>query len=414
MKSFSPNPVHWFRLPALAIAVVLVVVGIPTTYAQTFNVLYTFGSTPDGGTPVSSLIGDLQGNFYGTASADGAFGFGTVYRLTPTGKEIMYSFAGAPDGAAPHTPLLLDSTGTFWGTTFGGGNAGCFGNGCGTVFKIDKMGHESVVYRFTGGADGGEPSSGLVLAPNGIKYGTTFIGGNLNCGGGAGCGLMYGIDKNGKQFVIGAFAGAPGGAYPGGSLALDVPNKAIYGTTLEGGDPTCNCGTVFKFDQFGLTTLHTFLGGTADGASPSAGVTLFNGTVFGTTPLGGGNAVGTVFSYVLASNDYQKMVDLTSAEANPYAAPNLDDSGNVYFPTSAGGALGAGAIVKLDTTGHITDLFDFDGTFDGGSALASMYVYVNGCPCFKTCMCLAGTCSIGGSAQQGPGSGTAWTFTVSQ
>ena len=97
------------------------------------TILHRFTGTPDGANPSTTLIKDAAGNLYGTTVNGGAFGFGTVFKLTTGGKEtILYSFTGGVDGAHPYGALVRDSAGNLYGTTsdFLGGS------GFGTVFKI--------------------------------------------------------------------------------------------------------------------------------------------------------------------------------------------------------------------------------------------------------------------------------------
>jgi uncharacterized repeat protein (TIGR03803 family) len=101
-----------------------------------------------------------------------------VFVVNPTGKEtVLHAFSGGTDGAFPYGGVVRDAAGNLYGTTSAGGNTGCGGGGCGTVFKLDKQGNETVLYTFTGGTDGGTPYAGLIRDRAGILYGTAFIGG---------------------------------------------------------------------------------------------------------------------------------------------------------------------------------------------------------------------------------------------
>jgi uncharacterized repeat protein (TIGR03803 family) len=126
--------------------------------------------------PKGGLIRDSAGNLYGTTQAGGS-GWGVVYKVDKAGREtVLYSFTGGTDGGSPAAGLVRDSAGNLYGTTiYGGIYAGYDGNG--VVFKLDTTGHETVLYAFTGGADGGTPSSGLTLDATGNLYGTTLYGG---------------------------------------------------------------------------------------------------------------------------------------------------------------------------------------------------------------------------------------------
>ena len=96
------------------------------------RILHTFTGGNDGGLPLGALIHDPQGAWYSTTSEGGAFGYGTIFRVTVGGNEnVVYSFAGTPDGAQPYAGLIGDAKGNGYGTTFSGGT-----NNRGAVFKI--------------------------------------------------------------------------------------------------------------------------------------------------------------------------------------------------------------------------------------------------------------------------------------
>src|SRR5271157_4984795 len=121
---------------ALALAIMLVAAFLATGSAQaqtyTYSVLYTFTGSPDGAFPVAGLVRDAQGNLYGTTQGGGARGAGTVFKVDTTGKEtVLYSFTGGADGAYPGAGLLRDAQGNLYGTTVYGGDLACT-NGCGT------------------------------------------------------------------------------------------------------------------------------------------------------------------------------------------------------------------------------------------------------------------------------------------
>jgi uncharacterized repeat protein (TIGR03803 family) len=110
----------------------------------TYTVLYRFTGGADGGNPFSGVIEDSTGNLYGTTRDGGLTnctgGCGVVYKLDPSGQEtVLYSFTGGADGDGPYAPLVLDSSGNLYGTTPWGGKGGVSGvmfSGGGVVFKI--------------------------------------------------------------------------------------------------------------------------------------------------------------------------------------------------------------------------------------------------------------------------------------
>jgi uncharacterized repeat protein (TIGR03803 family) len=165
----------------------------------TETILHVFLSTePYGIIPFGGLIRDKGGNLYGTANAGGAFPEnGTIFKLDPAGVlTVLYNFMGGMDGSGPFAPLILDTAGNLYGTTELGGDPSCklLGTflGCGTVFKLDTAGRETVLYTFKGGKGGGFPDAGLVRDATGNLYGTASLGGDLACANsGLGCGLVF-------------------------------------------------------------------------------------------------------------------------------------------------------------------------------------------------------------------------------
>jgi uncharacterized repeat protein (TIGR03803 family) len=246
------------------------------------TVLHNFGSTTgDGIGPIAGLVQDSSGNFYGATFEGGALdcmtedhlrhptGCGAVFTLNSTGTEsVLYSFKGGndgPDGALPAGTLLRDSSGNLFGTTaWGGRGSPCYIIAnmppmlplrihCGTVFKIDSSGTESVLYRFMGGMDGAIPRGKLIQDPAGNLYGATSAGGNGRCtetgtsvGGFAvdlGCGTIFKIDSSGTESVLAIFKiAAAGGTIPQAGLVADSSGN-LFGTTSSGG--ASNFGTVY-------------------------------------------------------------------------------------------------------------------------------------------------------------------------
>ena len=144
----------------LAALSALLVLATHSALAQTETVFYSFGSQAGDGTyPGCCLILDKQDNLYGATNYGGTYGFGTVYRLTPTGDEtLLYSF-GVADIIPSPAGLISDQRGNFYGTTVGGG-----ANDEGTVFKLTSNGTATVLHNFgSQPGDGTLPGWGLVL-----------------------------------------------------------------------------------------------------------------------------------------------------------------------------------------------------------------------------------------------------------
>jgi uncharacterized repeat protein (TIGR03803 family) len=166
-----------------------------------------------------------------------------VYKVRARQETILYSFKGGADGQGPASGLLRDSAGNLYGTTFAGGGGKKCGGGCGTVYKVDASGVETVIYAFTGGLDGAGPDDRLVTDSAGNLYGTTFKGGENRYSG-----TVFKVDSTGAETVLYNFLGGKDGRYPY-RLAID-PAGNLYGTTNQGWLKSCvngsSCGTVFK------------------------------------------------------------------------------------------------------------------------------------------------------------------------
>jgi uncharacterized repeat protein (TIGR03803 family) len=214
--------------------------------------LHTFTGGADGSYPMAPVIRDWAGNLYGTTILGGGSNSGVVFKLDRTSKEtVLYSFTGGTDGGQPYGGLTLDAAGDLYGTTAGGGLSCSVGSGCGVVFKLDRRGKETTLHSFTGEEDGVFPFAGLLLDAAGNLYGTTANGGDLNCNAGVGCGVVFKLDPSGKETTLYSFTGGADGAYPMVPVIQDRWGN-LYGTATRAGDltGTCanvdGCGVVFK------------------------------------------------------------------------------------------------------------------------------------------------------------------------
>lgn len=297
------------------------------------TILHSFcaqgGGCSDGLEPEASLVQGTDGNFYGTTQSGGTNGFGTIFKITPSGiLSTMYAFcsqSSCADGAVPLSALAEATNGNFYGTTYAGGV-----NNHGTVFKISPSGTLTTLYSFCSQSscdDGQYPQAALVQATDGNFYGTTFFGGaNLACasnGSPAGCGTIFKITPTGNLTTLYSFCiqtGCPDGQNPG--LVVQATDRNLYGTTQGGGAVgTCfaagvGCGTAFKITPSGaMTTLYSFCSQSncADGANPDAALAQdTDGTFYGTTHSGGASGActggcGTVFSLAVGLGAFLQM-----------------------------------------------------------------------------------------------------------
>jgi uncharacterized repeat protein (TIGR03803 family) len=349
------------RLAIVALVLLLALVATRAAQAQTLTVLHAFSGPPDGSGPYTNLFpstvgGTLSG--YGTTFSGGATDHGTVFKVDESGAEtVVYSFAGGTDAANPQAGVVGDAGGNLYGTTYGGGAFGI-----GTVFKVDQTGAETVMYSFTGGADGQNPEASLIRDPAGNLYGTTYLSS-------PGSGTVFKLDINRNLTVLHSFANGTDGARPTCNLVMDVKGN-LYGTTQYGGTP--GAGIVFELSpqngEWVETVLYSFQG-RPDGVSPLAGLIISKGALYGTTSQGGRFGEGTVFKLdtkgetVLYS--FCSLPNCSDGDQPQYGQLARDSAGNLFGTTFGGGAESIGTVYKVNTSGVETVLWSFTGGLDG-------------------------------------------------
>jgi uncharacterized repeat protein (TIGR03803 family) len=271
-----------------------------------FTILHTFtpvvsGTNSDGANPVAGLLQSGQ-YLYGTASAGGTNGNGTVFFVRTDGLYFtnLHSFTAlsAPyyqggtnsDGAIPRAGLILSGD-ILYGTAGNGGT-----NGNGTVFAVNADGtgftvlHTFTAYSNYTNSDGANPAGGLISSGNTL-YGTASGGGS------GGDGTVFALTNNGTTFTnLYSFTGGSDGDNP--YAGLTSSGNTLFGTAGNGGNSFD--GTLFAVTTNGVdfTTLHAFTNN-PDGGSPHAGLILSGNTLYGTAEGGGTNGTGMVFSLTL-------------------------------------------------------------------------------------------------------------------
>jgi uncharacterized repeat protein (TIGR03803 family) len=311
---------------AVVALLILAAFALPSAYAQTYTVLHDFSNWPDGAVPNALMMG-ADGVMYGTTQGGGnhcgSGGCGTVYKIDSSGNEtVLYRFTEGNDGANPVAALIQDAAGNLYGNTEGNG----FLDAPSTVFKIDTKGNETTLYAFTGGT-GCCQDSPLAIDKAGNLYGMSPYGGDFNCGyQEIGCGSLYRLTQAGEITVLHTFTGQDG-IDPEGGLVVDV-DDGLYGTAINGGILSCytpggqryritqGCGTIYKIDRSGkFTVLYSFTGG-LDGSAPLGLIQDAKGNLYGIASYGGG----------------------TTCDEDPY---------------------GCGTIFKVDTQGKFSVLYRF-------------------------------------------------------
>jgi uncharacterized repeat protein (TIGR03803 family) len=272
------------------------------TPTGSLTTLYSFCNQPnctDGRNPLGALVEGSDGNLYGTTAAggtdEGGVGAGTVFKITTAGLETLYIFcsqgSSCSDGSGPEAALTEGIDGNFYGSTFDGGGEFDFG----TLFKVSPSGVFTSLWNFNESGGGSKPIAPLVLLGDGGFYGTTTGGPN-------GYGTIFELASNGKLRVGHTFChreNCSDGRFPYAPLALGTDGN-LYGTTNAGGNSNCyiGCGTIFQTSKGKFATLYSFCAnsGCADGAEPLGGLTqATNGVFYGTTNLGGIGG-GTAYS----------------------------------------------------------------------------------------------------------------------
>ena len=349
----------------------LLTLASPVYAAVDVTVMHAFTGGKDGAFLDSNLVADAAGNFYGTTQIGGAYGWGTVFELSPNAEgkwrfSLLYTFAGAADGGNPLGSLVFDA-GNAYATASSGG-----ANGFGVVFELSPPAHthgeqwnEKVLYSFQGGSDGAIPFGNVVFDAAGNLYGTTSIGGHSHIGCLAGCGTIYELSPTGdgswNEKVLHRLIDAFGqGAEPRAGLVMDASGN-LYGTTYEGGNNSqcggLGCGSIFELippasgkKHWGFKNLIDFNG--VDGALVRGGLTLSSsGVLYGTTLYGGADNRGIVFSFTQVSGHwkFQTVYSFNGIYDGLQPSGNLalDNAGNVYGATYEGGANDWGSLFQL-------------------------------------------------------------------
>jgi uncharacterized repeat protein (TIGR03803 family) len=375
-------------------------------WAQTFKVLHAFGNTGDGLYPQAGQVFDSQGNLYGVTSEGPSgsecfsFGCGTVYQLKPNNdgtwtETLIFAFNGN-DGAFPSSSPLFDSAGNLYGSTY------CDASYCdhaGFVYEltpnVNGTWTETIRHQFSAPWDGGEPQE-LSFDAAGNLYGNAYSGGLNDTGG------VFSLQRSsGWQerllYVFGPFNGG-GGTGPLGVSTLDAAGN-FYGSTQGGG--AHRAGVVFELTkQAGLFWQQSLLfqfNGTSDGNFPNGVIFGPDGSLYGTTQIGGhtgtgscglAHGCGTVFKLTPNPDGSWTETVLYSFQggsdgATPLRDITFDSSGNIYGTTASGGnrtcsVYGCGTVYELTpgSGGQWTKrtLHSFTGGADGWSPFSTLAI----------------------------------------
>jgi uncharacterized repeat protein (TIGR03803 family) len=287
--------------------------------------------------------------------------------VTPSQAQtflLLHSFTGAEGGANPWAGVTLDRAGNIYGTTTNGGNE------YGDVFKLSKVGSAWVVtplHDFEGDTDGAGPYSTLRIGPDGGVYGTTQQGGITdNC-----CGTVFKLSPPATvcktascpwvETILYRFQAGNDGSRPYGGITLDQAGN-IYGTTEAGGGTGCTgpgCGTVYKLThsqgQWTESVLYRF-DGDGDGTNPLSTVIVDQaGNLYGTTSAGGSAGFGAVYQLSPTGSGWSARILYSfqngSDGRKPAGGLVMDATGNLFGDTYYGGSGSGGTVYELAPAG---------------------------------------------------------------
>jgi uncharacterized repeat protein (TIGR03803 family) len=339
------------------------------TPAGALTVLHSFNFATDGGASVAALVQGTDGNLYGTTNAGGPSGGGTVYSQTLAGTfTVLHAFNFATDGGSSMAALMQATDGNFYGTTQGGG-----ASSGGTIFSITSGGTFAVVHPLNPATDGAVSQAPLIQGTDGHLYGTA------NSSGPSGCGTVFGLTLPSTFAVVHAFNGPVDGCGSGAAV-LEGTDLNLYVPTVS--NVPVNVGAVLQMNLAGssVTVLHSFTSG-ADGVVPMSDlIQATDGNFYGTTPAGGTSGVGTIYK-VTPGGTLTILHTFQGGPADgsvPAAALIQATDGNFYGTTQSGGANFCGTIFKMTPAGTVSLLHSLSAPLDGCGPQATLIQATDG------------------------------------
>ena len=267
-------------------------------------------------------------------------GFGTIFKYDIVNNTLTYlhRFSGYSyqDGADPTGSPLIEVNGIFYGTTLGGGySSGTPPSvvGFGTIYSCDTNGNYGVIHRFQNNILG-YATYNIIYGNDGFLYGINSQGGNVP----GGLGTLFKSDLNGNVTLIHRFSGQTYGDGLDPRNIMLASNGIIYGTTINGG--LNNLGTIYSCDTLGnYGVIHSF--NSLTGSLPSAPITEYfnNGIFYGVTGSGGSNNKGVIYSCDTLGNYgvIHNFGDLSTLGFFPGSKLFLSNTNGSYYGTTSGG-----------------------------------------------------------------------------
>ncbi|MBK8340746.1 MAG: hypothetical protein IPK99_12480 [Flavobacteriales bacterium] len=331
------------------------------TETSTFTKKFEFTQV-SGAASKCDLLKATNGKYYGVTELGGAGGFGTVFSYDPaTNLYTTLASFNSTNGEQPIRGLVQSTVSSrLYGTCSAGGT-----NGFGTIFDFNiTTGLITKRHDFVNAGanlNGRSPRGGLVEAVNGRLYGTTQIGGATNQG------IIFELLVNAggsTVFTKKIDLTLAGGARPYATL-FRASSNLLYGTTTQGG--ANSDGVLFSYNAStgiytNLVDLDVSTGSVPYGELAQNGA---GGLLYGTTSEGGATGQGVIFSYNITTDTYTDVVDLNPTIGyRPLGRLRRGSNGLFYGVTNFGGLTSAGVLFSFDPTGNVyTPLFDM---YEGG------------------------------------------------
>jgi uncharacterized repeat protein (TIGR03803 family) len=310
--------------------------------SRQFSALHEFTGT-DGLYPESSLTLAGDGSYYGTTPDGGSTNTGVLFKISPNRTyTVLYEFSGGADGGYPLAQPILASDGNLYGTT------GSDSDNSGVIYKYSlTTGTISTIFTFSSDQSAGSLiQAPLLEASDGSLYGTA------QSGGASGCGTIFQITKSGSLLQLYSFPCGAGGSLPSAAL-IQTSDGNLYGTTEGGGvttsQCTSGCGTIFEMSGGTVSVLYSFSGKQSDGRFPMASlVEGTDGNLYGTTTEGGPSNFGTLFQISKAGQYKSLYAFATKFGRFPSAGLLQHTNGKFYGLAFNGGAYGEGTLYSLN------------------------------------------------------------------
>ena len=322
-----------------------------------FSEIHSFRG-PDGSAPTGALVFGPDGSLYGVCNTGGAFTFGTIYTIDPSGALTTIHEFNNNDGANPLSGLVVGPNGGLYGVAPGGGLIGY-----GVFYRIDVGGSYTVLHNFGAPGESLYPTGPLVSTADGF-YGEAEAGGQFSDG------TVFKLDASGTPTLLHEFNGDDGYSPFGG---LILYSGRLYGTTDAGG--AGGAGTVFSIDPVtsDFQVLHHLVAN--EGSEPLGRLLQTGGYLYGTTFFAAANGYGSVFRVNLSDGDTVVLHDFASGEgANPKAGLIQSAAGDFLGTTFNGTTYGTGTVFRMDDLGATTTLHFFattTGLYPQGLVLSS-------------------------------------------